>query len=137
MALESEESDFQLITDDPEPDFCAVVAKSAEPRLVEADEDVIMYEVTINLPDAKLSLNVVPPNAPASPAPSFSSGMSDIITTPFERQDPPQSCRSVMGHQQPLHDLANETVELLTDTATTKPIPPRIPIANFTRVQAP
>ncbi len=68
VELESEESDFQPITDDPEPDFCELVAAaldnaginpskrlqtvwdlvaavavaSAGPRLVEADEDKIM-----------------------------------------------------------------------------------------------
>ena len=68
MELESEESDFQLITDDPEPNFCelaaaaldnaeidpikriqaardcvaAVTAITSGPRLVEADEDEIV-----------------------------------------------------------------------------------------------
>ena len=115
VELESEESNFQLITDDPEPDFCelaaaaldnaginptkriqvvwdhvtAIVAKSAGPRLAEADENKIVYEITFNLLDAKLGQNAVPPNAPASPMPSFSSSMSDNVTTPFRRQDPP------------------------------------------------
>ena len=163
MELELDKYDFQLITDNPEPDFCelvavaldnaginpteriqaawdpvaAVTAKTAGPRLVEVDEDKIMYEITFNLPDARLGQNAIPPDTRASPMPLFSSGMSDDVTTPSGRQDPPQSCRSVIGHQQPLHDLANETVELLTDAATAKPTPPRIPIAHCTRARAP
>jgi hypothetical protein len=71
VELESEESDFQLITDDPEPDFrelaaaaldnaginptkriqaardrvAAVAAETAGPRLVEAAEDKMSYQV--------------------------------------------------------------------------------------------
>ena len=103
--MESEESDFQLITDDREPGFCelaaavldnvginpikriqvarncvaAAAAATSGPRLVEADEDKIVYEITFNLPDAGLGQNAVPPDAPASP--TFSSGMSDNNTT--------------------------------------------------------
>jgi hypothetical protein len=106
VELESEESNFQLITDDPEPDFCelaaaaldnaginpteriqaardrvaAVPAKSARPRLVKVNEVEIVYEITFDLPDARLGQNTVPPDAPASQTPSFSSGMSDNIT---------------------------------------------------------
>ena len=163
VELESEESDFQLITDGLEPNFrelvaaaldntginptkriqaaqdrvAAVAADSAGPRLVEADEDVVVCEITFNLPDAGLGQNAIPLDAPASPTPSFSLGMSNNVTTPTGRQDPPCSCRSVIGHQQPLHDLANETVELLTDAATSEPTPPRIPIAHRTRARAP
>ena len=104
--MESEESNFQLITDDPEPDICelaaaaldnaginpteriqavrdrvaAVPAKSARPRLVKVNEVEIVYEITFDLPDARLGQNTVPPDAPASQTPSFSSGMSDNIT---------------------------------------------------------
>ena len=66
----------------------AVPAKTAGPRLVEVDEDKLVYEITFNLPDAGLGQNAIPPNAPASPMPSFSSGMSDNVTTTFGRQDP-------------------------------------------------
>jgi hypothetical protein len=158
VELESEESDFQLITDDPEPNFrelaaaaldnaginptkrihaardrvaaAAVAAETAGPRLVEADEDKIAYEITYDLPDAGLGHNTIPPNAPAFPMTSFSSGMSDDNTTTSGRRHPPRSCRSVIRHQQPLHNLANETVELLTNAATNEPTPPRIPIAH-------
>jgi hypothetical protein len=125
VELESEESDFQLITDNPEPNFpelaaaaldnaginpterlqavrdcvAAVAAKSAGPRLVEADEDKIVYEITFNLPDAGFGQNAVPPNARASSLPLFFSGISDNLTTPSGRRDPPRSCRSVIGHQ--------------------------------------
>jgi hypothetical protein len=80
VELELEESDFQLITDDPEPHFrelaaaafdnaginpigrihaaqghvaaaAAAAAETAGPRLVEAEEDEIVYEITLNLPD--------------------------------------------------------------------------------------
>jgi hypothetical protein len=140
VELELEESDFQLITDDPEPNFCelaaaaldnaginttkrihaardcvaaaAAAAKTAGPRLVEAEEDKIVYEITFDLPDAGLGHNTVPPDAPASPMMLFSSGMSDEDTTTSRRRHPPRSCRSVIRHQQPLHNLANETVEL-------------------------
>jgi hypothetical protein len=164
VELESEESDFQLITDDPEPDFrelaaaaldnaginptkriqaardrfaAAAAAKTAGPRLVEAKEDEIVYEITLNLLDAGLIQNAVPLVAPASPMTSFSSRMSNDNTTLSGRLHPPRSRRSVIRHQQPLHDLANETVELLTNAATNKPTPPRIPIAHHTRARAP
>jgi hypothetical protein len=113
VELELDKYDFQLITDNPEPDFCelvavaldnaginpteriqaawdpvaAVTAKTAGPRLVEVDEDKIMYEITFDLPDAGLGQNAVPPDAPASPAPSFSLDMSDDITTTSRRQN--------------------------------------------------
>ena len=166
VELELEESDFQLITDDPEPHFCelaaaafdnaginpigrihaarghvaaaaAAAAETAGPRLVEAEEDEIVYEITLDLPDAGLIQNAIPLVAPVSPMMSFSSGMSDNDTTTSRRRHPPQSCRSVIRHQQPLHDYANETVELLTDAATNESTPPRIPIAHRTRAQAP
>ena len=112
VELKSEESNFQLITDDPEPNFCelasvaldnagmnpteriqaardrvaAFAAKTAGPRLVEAGEDEIVYEITFNLPDAGLGQNVVPLNAPGSPTPLFSLGMFDDITTTSRRQ---------------------------------------------------
>ena len=159
MELELEESDFQLITDNPEPDFCelaaaaldnvginpteriqaaqdrvaAIAAKNAGPRLVKAVENEIVYEITFNLLDVGLGQNAVPLDAPASPMPLFSSGMTNNFTTSFGRRDPPRSRRSVIGHQQSLHDLANETVELLTDAAITEPTPPRIPITHHTR----
>ena len=123
VELKSEESNFQLITDDPEPNFCelaaaaldnaginptkkiqaardrvaAVAAESAGPRLVEADEDKIRYEITFDLPDDGLGQNAVPPDTPASPTSLFSSGMSDNVTTPSGRRDPPRSRRSVIG----------------------------------------
>ena len=118
--MELEESDFQLITDDPEPDFCelaaaaldnaginpieriqaardcvaAVAAATSGPRLVEADEDEIVYEITFDLPDAGLGQNAVPPNDPASL--TFSLGMSDDNTTPSGRR---LSRRSVIGQE--------------------------------------
>ena len=162
VELESEKSNFQLITDDLEPNFCELVVatldnaginptkqiqatrdrvatatKIAGPRLVEANEDKIVYKITFDLPDASLGQNAVPPDAPASPTTSFSLGMSNNDATTARRQHPLQSYRSVIGHQQPLHDIANETVELLTNAATPKPIPPRIPITHCTRAQAP
>ncbi len=107
MELESEESDFQLITDDPEPHFrelaatahdnakinptkriqaawdrvAAIAAETAGPRLVEAAENEIVYEITFDLPDAGLGQYAFPPGAPTSPTPSFSSGLSDDVTT--------------------------------------------------------
>jgi len=145
VELESEESNFQHNAGINPTEriqaardrVAAIAAETAGPRLVEADEDEIVYEITFDLPDAGLGQYAVPPDAPASPMPSFSLGMSDDVTTTSGRRDPPRSHRSVIGHQQPLHDLANETVELLTDAATTKPTPPRIPIAHRTRARAP
>jgi hypothetical protein len=163
VELESEESNFQPITDNPEPGFSELVAaaldnvginptkriqavrdcvtaaaaETAGPRLVEADEDEIVYEITFDLPDASLGQNAVPPNAAASPTPLFSLGISGNETTTTGRRHPPRSCRSVVGHQQPFHDLAHETVELLTNAATTEATPLRIPLTHRTKARAP
>ena len=128
VELELEESDFQLNTDELEPDFrelaataldnaginptkriqaardrvTAVAAKTAGPQLVEAAEDEIVYEITFDLPDTRLGQYAAPPNALTSPIPSFFSGMSVNITKTSGRRDSPRSCRSVIRHQQPL-----------------------------------
>jgi hypothetical protein len=81
VELESEENDFQTITDEPEPDFRDLAGAalhnaginademiriaqgeharkpSTDPALVEADEDEIVYELTFDLPDAGLHNN--------------------------------------------------------------------------------
>ena len=60
------------------------------PAVVEAKEDKIVYKITFNLPDAGLAgANVVPADVP-----------------------PPEDPIN------PIHDLATETVDLLTNTAT-------------------
>ncbi len=76
VELESEERDYQTITDKPEPDFRDLAGaalhnagidanemirkaqgehvQATGPALIEADEDKIVYELTFDLPDAGL-----------------------------------------------------------------------------------
>ena len=126
VELESDKVDFSAVTDDPEPDFeqlaaaaldnaginpqdhlhaaqaahtAAEAARTAAaaafeqqgPALVEANQDRIVYEIMFDLPDAGLiGGNAVPVNAPPPPAPG-----GTII------------------------DMANDTVDFLTDTSDT------------------
>ena len=123
VELESEEADFSAVTDDPEPDFeqlaaaaldnaginpqdrlhaaqaahtAAEAARAAAaaafahrgPALVEADQNKTVYEITFDLPDAGLiGGNAVPANVPPPPAPG-----------------------------ETIMDMANDTVEFLTDS---------------------
>ncbi len=76
VELESEECDYQTVTDKPEPDFRDLAGaalhnagidanemirnaqgdnvQATGPALVEADKDEIVYELTFDLPDAGL-----------------------------------------------------------------------------------
>jgi hypothetical protein len=113
VELESEEADYASVTDEPEPNFeklaatpldnaginpqdclCAAQAAAAaaplraEPALVEADDDEIVYKITFDLPDMGLAGgNVIQGNTP----PPLVVGASIL-------------------------DMANKTVEILTDT---------------------
>jgi hypothetical protein len=134
VELESEEADYAAVTDEPEPDFeqlatttldnaginpqdclCAAQAAAAaaslraEPALVEANEDKIVYEITFNLPDAGLTDgNVIQDDTPPPPAAGASIldmanktveilTNTDAVTT--NRRYLLQSCRSVVRHQ--------------------------------------
>ena len=135
MELESEEADFSAVTDDPEPDFeqlaaaaldnaginpqdrlhaaqaahtAAEAARAAAaaafqhrgPALVEANQDKIVYEITFDLPDAGLiGGNAVPANDPPPPTPG-----------------------------ETIMDMANDTVEFLTDTTDAIPTNRRYPL---------
>jgi hypothetical protein len=113
VELDSEEADYAAATDEPEPDFeqlattaldnagidpqdCLHAAQAAaaaallraEPALVEADEEEIVYEITFDLPNAGLTgSNVIQDNTPP----------------------PPVAGASIL-------DMANKTVEILTNT---------------------
>ena len=112
VLLEDEDADIQVVTDDPEPDFAELAAAALDnaginannclqaaqrgqepvpgPALIEGNDDKIMYEITFDLPIAGLARNnAVPVNDPPPEAPS---------------KDPT------------VHNLAAETVDLLTDT---------------------
>ena len=105
---ETADMDLQVVTDDPEPDFAELAAAAldnaginaasrleaahhapapdAGPAFIEADDDDIVYEITFDYPDAGLGA----PNVVPGNAP------------PLEDTT--------------VHDLATETVNLLTDT---------------------
>ena len=81
VELESEERDFQTVTDEPKPDFRDLAgmalhnaginanemirnaqaqgehAQAPGPALIDSDKDKIVYELTFNLPDAGLNGN--------------------------------------------------------------------------------
>ena len=125
VELESEETNFSIVTDDLEPDFkqlaavaldnaginpqdhlhaaqvahtvaeaaraaAAAAFKHRGPALVEANQDEILYEITFDLPDAGLIRGNAVTLHPPPPAPG-----ANII------------------------DMANNTVEFLTDTKDT------------------
>ena len=113
VELKSEEGDYAAVIDGPEPDFeqlattaldnagidlqdclCAAQAAAAaaplraEPALVEANEDKIVYKITFDLPDVGLTGgNIIQDNT----------------------RPPPVAGASILG-------MANETVEILTNT---------------------
>ncbi len=123
VELESEEADFSAVTDDPEPDFKQLAAAALDnaginpqdrrhaaqaahtaaeaaqagaaaaighqgPALVEANQDEIVYKITFDLPDAGLiGGNAFPANDPPPPTPG-----------------------------ETIMDMANDTVEFLTDS---------------------
>jgi hypothetical protein len=88
VELESEEEDFQEVTDKPTPDFANLAATALEnaeidpnericqareamadvalgvrlPAIVKANEDKVMYKITFHLPDAGLGMNAIPPD---------------------------------------------------------------------------
>jgi hypothetical protein len=88
VELESEEEDFQVLTDKPEPDFADLAATVLEnagidpnecicqvreatadgalgvrlPAIVKVDEDKVVYKITFNLPGAGLGMNTIPPD---------------------------------------------------------------------------
>jgi hypothetical protein len=137
VELESEEADFSAVTDDPEPDFeqlaaaaldnaginpqdrlyaaqaaqtaaaaaCAAAAADFEqrgPALVGANQGEIVYKITFDLSDAGLiGGNAVPVDVPPPPVPG-----ATII------------------------DMANDTVEFLTNTTDAIPTNRRYPLRS-------
>ena len=123
VLLEDKDADIQVVTDDPEPDFVELAAAALDnadinanhclqaaqrgqepgprPALTEGNDDKIVYEVTFDLPDAGLAgNNVIPADDPPPEAPP---------------EDPT------------VHNLAAETVDLLSDTgASTRRYPTRL-----------
>ena len=87
MELKEEEHDFQVVLDDPEPDFAALAAVTLDnagivpqdrhraaqqsqqlaanpatptgPTMIEADEDKIVYEITFDLFNASIGTGIV------------------------------------------------------------------------------
>jgi hypothetical protein len=115
VELDSEEAEFQLVTNKPKPDFwdlaafaldnaginrikrlraardlAAPAAASAGPALVEANDNKIIYKITFDLPDAGVGGPVVPLDFPLPPAADGA-----------------------------IYNMADATVDLLTDTAVT------------------
>jgi hypothetical protein len=89
VELEYKDEDFQVVTDEPVPDFAELAATALDnggidpderlclannatanrqvavpPAIVEADADKVIYKITFDLPDAGLGNNVVPPDPP-------------------------------------------------------------------------
>ncbi len=89
MELEYKYKDFQVVTDEPVPDFAELAATALDnagigpneclhlandatanrrvagpPAIVEANADKVVYEITFDLPNVVLENNVVPPDPP-------------------------------------------------------------------------
>ncbi len=87
MEVECKDEDFQVVTDEPVPDFAELAATALDnagidpaerlrlannaaadrqearlPDIVESDADEVVYEITFDFPDAGLGNNVVPPD---------------------------------------------------------------------------
>ena len=123
VLLKDEDADIHVVKDDPEPDLAELAAAALDnaginannclqaaqwgqepgtgPALIEGNDDKIVYEITFDLPDAGLAgNNVVPVDNPPPEAPP---------------KDPT------------VHNLAAETVDLLTDTgASPRQCPTRL-----------
>ena len=144
VELESEETDFSTVTDDPEPNFeqlaaaaldnaginpqdrlhaaqaahtAAEAARAAAAAafahrglaLIEADQDKIVYNITVDLPDAGLiGGNALPANVPPPPAPGETNldmaddtveFLTDTTDIPTNRRYPLRYRRSAVGHQ--------------------------------------
>ncbi len=125
VPLEEEEYDFQVVTDEPEPDFedlaaaaldnagidtadrlrtarvaaAAAVAVPLQPQdgpcLIEAKPDKMVHEIIVELPDAGLLLGLVP-DAPNEP---IALPNNDPIPATSPQQYPTRSHRSVVGNQ--------------------------------------
>ena len=107
MPLEDEDVNLQVVSDDPEPDFAELAAAALDnaginandriqaaqqanlnpgPTLIEADDNEIVYEITFDMPDDGLIADNV---VPADDAPLEDNAV---------------------------HNLAHETVDILTET---------------------
>jgi hypothetical protein len=89
VELEYKDKDFQVVTNEPIPDFAELATTALDnaginpdklfrlandtntnrravgpPAIVEADADKVVYEITFDLLDAGLGNNVVPPDPP-------------------------------------------------------------------------
>jgi hypothetical protein len=118
---------FEVVTDEPEPDFGDLASAALDnagidtgdrlraaraaadgaaqngPRIVEAEPDEIMYDITFNLPDAGLISGAIPPVSDTEPAagPALPLPPDPATAVPDNnsQQYPAQSCRSVVGNQ--------------------------------------
>jgi hypothetical protein len=130
VELKCELADDQVVTDEPEPNFAELaaaalenagidphdrlqsaqataVARPQEPALIEADNDEIVYEIILDLPDAGL-IQPDPSHddrAHAAPAAHIANDVHDLgaetvdLLTDEPRQYPTQSHRSVIGNK--------------------------------------
>jgi hypothetical protein len=89
VELECKDEDFQVVTNEPVPDFTQLAATALDnagidpakrlhlannaaadrqeaqlPAIVEADADEVVYKITFDFQDAELGNNVVPPGPP-------------------------------------------------------------------------
>jgi hypothetical protein len=139
VELTSKEDDYPAILEEPEVDFqhlaaaapdnagintvaqlrttrdladaatIGIAPQNSRAALIEVDKDKIVYEITFNLPDAGLELDIEPTIPPVQ--------QGNATAVNATNYDPSQSCRSVVEHQP-------------------EPVAPRVPIAHRTRLQA-
>jgi hypothetical protein len=139
VELEREENDFQLITDEPEPDFRDLAGAalhnaginademlrntqgrepSSGPALVEADEDELVYKLTFDFPDAGLQ-NIGGDDVPDMGASRWDDTSTVVMGADDEnttgRRYPTQTRRSAVGNQ-PYDEYAPRTTFLQLGT---------------------
>ncbi len=149
VELEEEEHNFQVVMDNPEPDFAALTAaaldnagidphdrlhatqqllqqQAANPApptgaaMNEANEDKIVYEITFDLPNAGLGTGMVVPSDDIDPTATVTFEPTTAAIPDNQRQSPTRSRRSEMGHQPNIREsIAHRTQSQALDTSQT------------------
>ncbi len=149
VELEEEEHNFQVVTDDPEPDSAALVAAAldnaeidphnrlraaqqlqqqqvAKPvpptglAMIEADEDKIVYEITFDLPDAGLGTGMIVLPFDIDPMAAVTFEPTTAAVPDNQQQSPTQLRRSEIGHQPNVREpIAHRTRSQALDASQT------------------
>jgi hypothetical protein len=149
VELKEDEHNFQVVTDNPEPDFAALAAAALDnagidphnrlhaaqqsqqqqaanpapptgPAMIEADEDKIVYEITFDLPDAGLGTGMAVPPDDIDPTAAVTFEPTAAAVPDNQRQFPTRLRRSEIGHQPNVREpIAHRTRSQALDASQT------------------